>query len=58
MVGDKDGALEWRGRAIDWGFYNYRYLEEYDPFLKPLHEDPRIEQLIDKARQKHAAFDA
>lgn len=58
LVGDEDGALEWLGRAIDWGFCNYRYLEEYNPFLKPLHENPRFRQLIDKARQKHEAFDA
>ncbi len=58
LVGDEDGALEWLGRAIDWGFCNYRYLEEYNPFLKPLHENPRFRQLIDKARQKHEAFGA
>jgi len=58
MVGDEDGALEWLGRAVDWGFYNYRHLGEYNPFLKPLHGDPRFQQLIDKARQKHEAFDA
>ncbi len=58
MVGDEDGALEWLGRAIDWGFCNYRYLEEYNPFLKPLHGNRRFKHLIDKARQKHEAFDA
>ena len=58
LVGDEDGALEWLGRAIDWGFCNYRYLEEYNPFLKPLHGDPRFQRLIDRARQKHEAFDA
>jgi tetratricopeptide (TPR) repeat protein len=58
MVGDEDGALEWLGRAIDWGFYNYRYLEEYNPFLEPLHGNPRFTQLIDMARQKQQAFDA
>ncbi|UCG87998.1 MAG: tetratricopeptide repeat protein, partial [Gemmatimonadota bacterium] len=58
VVGDEDGALEWLGRAIDWGFCNYRYLKEYNPFLKPLHDNPRFTQLIDQARQKHEAFDA
>ncbi len=58
LVGDEDGALEWLGRAIDWGFCNYRYLEEYNPFLKPLHGNPRFQHLIDRAREKHEAFDA
>jgi hypothetical protein len=58
MVGDEDGAIEWLNYAIDWGFCNYRYLEEYNPFLKPLHGNPRFQELVDKARKKHEAFDA
>ena len=58
MVGDHDGALEWLGRAVDWGFCNYRYLEEHNPFLRPLRGNPRFVQLIDRARQKQETFDA
>ena len=58
MVGDEDGALEWLDRAVDWGFYNYRFLEEHNPHLKPLHGNPRFQRLIDEARRKHEAFDA
>jgi TolB-like protein/tetratricopeptide (TPR) repeat protein len=58
LVGDEDGALEWLGRGIHWGACNYRYLEEYNPFLKPLHGKPRFQQLVEEARQKHEAFDA
>jgi tetratricopeptide (TPR) repeat protein len=57
LVGDEDGAVYWLGRAIGFGFCNHRYLEEYNPFLKPLHGNPRFQKLIDKARQKHEAFD-
>jgi serine/threonine-protein kinase len=58
MVGDENGALEWLSHAINWGFCNYRYLEEHNPFLKPLLGNPSFQQLIDKARQMHDAFDA
>jgi serine/threonine-protein kinase len=58
MVGDEDGALEWLGHAINWGFCNYRYLEEHNPFLKPLLGNPGFRQLIDRARQMQDAFDA
>ncbi len=58
MVGDENGALEWLGYAIDWGFCNYRYLEEHNPFLEPLLGNPSFRQLMDKARQMHDAFDA
>jgi hypothetical protein len=52
------GAFEWIERSIDWGFCNYRYLEEYNPFFKPLHGNPRFQELVTKARRKHEAFDA
>ncbi len=58
MVGDENGALEWLGHAIDWGFCNDGYLSEHNAFLKPLHGNPRFQQLIDRARQMHDAFDA
>ena len=58
MVSDEDGVCEWIQHAIDWGFCNYRYLEEYNPFLKPLHNNPRFQELVAKARQKHDDFDA
>jgi tetratricopeptide (TPR) repeat protein len=58
MVGNQKGALEWLGHAIDWGFCNYRYLEEKNPFLTPLLGNPSFQRLIDKARQMHDAFDA
>jgi serine/threonine-protein kinase len=57
-VGDESGALEWLGHAINWGFCNYRYLEEYNPFLQPLLGNPNFQQLIGKAKQMHDAFDA
>jgi serine/threonine-protein kinase len=58
MVANEEGALQWLDRAVEWGFCNYRYLQEYNPFLKPLHGNPTFQRLIDKARQKHEAFDA
>ena len=58
MVGDEDEAIDWMNRAVDWGFSNYRYFSEYSPFHKPLHENPRFQELVDKARRKHEAFDA
>ena len=57
MVGDEDGALQWLGRAIDWGFCNVRYLEEYNPFFKPLRGNPSFSRLLDEARQKQEAFE-
>ena len=57
MVGDETGALEWLGHAIGWGFCNDRYLTEHNHSLKPLHENPGFQQLIDRARQMREAVD-
>lgn len=50
MLGDRDEALEWLAMAIDNGFANHRFLTEYDPYLKPLHNDSRFIELVDRAR--------
>ena len=55
-VGDIEGSLKWLGQAIDWGFCNVRYLEEFSPFLRPLHGVPRFKELMDEARQKQKVF--
>ena len=57
MVGDEDGALDWLERAVDWAFYNYRYLDEYNSFFERLHKHARFRQIVGKARQRHEAFD-
>jgi hypothetical protein len=57
MAGDEDGALEWLGSAIDWGFCNVSYLVEHNPFLEPLHGNPRFQQMIDRAKQQQATFE-
>jgi serine/threonine protein kinase len=57
IAGDRDGALEWLGRAIDWGFSNHRFLSEYSRLHAPLRGDPRFEALMERAREKQRAFE-
>jgi hypothetical protein len=56
-AGDCDGAPEWVGHAVSWGFTNDRFLAEHNRFLAPLRGDPRFEALMEKARKKQREFE-
>ena len=56
QVGEYDQALYYLERAINWGFYNYRFLAEHNRYLFPLHGHPRFESLIRLAREKQEKF--
>ncbi|MGB8959093.1 MAG: hypothetical protein WCC00_08810 [Candidatus Aminicenantales bacterium] len=56
-LGDHAGAIEWLGRAVGWGFSNYRFLSEFSPFLAPIRGDRRFQALLDEARRKQEALD-
>jgi tetratricopeptide (TPR) repeat protein len=55
-VGEYNEALIWLNRSVDWGFSNYKFLEEYDVYLGPLKNNPGFLNLIEKARHKHEAI--
>jgi serine/threonine protein kinase/tetratricopeptide (TPR) repeat protein len=47
MLGDRDPAFEWLGRAIDVGNENRRWFES-DPHWDALREDPRFAELMNR----------
>jgi len=50
-IGDTEEALTWLTQAVSWGFSNHRFLAEHNRFLAPLRGDPRLEALMEKARE-------
>ncbi|MCJ7486155.1 MAG: tetratricopeptide repeat protein [Candidatus Aminicenantes bacterium] len=56
-LGDHAGAIEWLGRAVGWGFSNYRFLSELSPFLAPIRGDRRFQALLEDARRKQEILD-
>jgi tetratricopeptide (TPR) repeat protein len=56
-LGDYAGAIEWLGRAVGWGFSNYRFLSELSPFLAPIRGDRRFQALLEDARRKQETLD-
>jgi non-specific serine/threonine protein kinase len=57
LLDEKDGAIEWMGRAIDNGFLNYPFINEYDPFLKKYHSDPRFQELLQRLKSEWENFE-
>ncbi len=58
MAGDTARALVLLERAVDGGFYPYRFLAEYCPFMAPLRGMPEFERIMAKAARRVAEFNA
>ena len=57
IIGDKERAIEWLTNAVDRGFINYPFLNQYDPFLGALRGDERFETLMKKAKSEWENFE-
>lgn len=50
MLGEHEEALQWIAIAVENGFGNYRFLEEWDPFLEPLRRKAEFAEIVARAR--------
>jgi TolB-like protein/tetratricopeptide (TPR) repeat protein/predicted Ser/Thr protein kinase len=57
MVGEREQALYWLENAVNRGFINYPYLNEYDPFLATLRSDPRFQKLMVRVKAEWERFE-
>ncbi|HEX8339231.1 MAG TPA: tetratricopeptide repeat protein [Pyrinomonadaceae bacterium] len=53
MLGERDAALEWLGRAIEVGNENRRWFES-DPHWESLRDDPRFGELLSRIAEPDA----
>ena len=58
MAGDMTRAVELLERAVDRGFYPYRFIAEFCPFMAPLRGKPAFERISAKAKRRVAEFSA
>jgi eukaryotic-like serine/threonine-protein kinase len=56
MAGDSKRALELLERAIDRGFYPYRFIAEYCPCLAPLRGTAEFQRIAEKAKRRVEEF--
>jgi tetratricopeptide (TPR) repeat protein len=50
LFNENDDAIIWLERGIKWGFINYPFLNEFDPFLENIRGEERFVKLIEKVK--------
>jgi tetratricopeptide (TPR) repeat protein len=58
MGGDTARALVLLERAVDGGFYPFRFFAEWCPFMAPLRGMPEFDRIVEKAARRVAEFSA
>ena len=57
LVDERDAAMDFVERAVAFGFINYPFLAEYEPFLASVRREPRFVQLMQQVQPAWAAFE-
>ncbi len=52
LAGDRDGALRWLEKAVDFGLANYPFVSRIDPLLASVRGDPRFSALMVRVEQE------
>jgi len=56
MLNDKANALSWLENAVKYGWINYSFLNEYDPFLKNIRGEERFKTLMASVKELWEKF--
>jgi len=57
LINDKDEAIKWLEHAVNWGFINYPFLNEYDPFLENIRGEDRFKKLMKRVKHEWENFE-
>ncbi|MFC2157652.1 protein kinase [Acidobacteriota bacterium] len=57
LLDHKKEALDWLENAVDRGFANYPFLNDYDPFLKNIRGEPRFKKLMERVKHEWENFE-
>jgi TolB-like protein len=55
-IGEKDKSLEWLENAVDRGFINYPFLNEYDKLLNNVRGEERFKKLMERVKYEWETF--
>jgi eukaryotic-like serine/threonine-protein kinase len=56
LIGRRDDAVRWLGRAVDQGFINYPILSKLDPLLESIRGDAEFQTLMEQVQRRWQAF--
>jgi tetratricopeptide (TPR) repeat protein len=57
LVDDREPAIDFIERAVEFGFINLPWLSQYEPFLANLRGEPRFGRLMEQVRRAWEAFE-
>jgi len=57
MMGKTEESLEWLEHAINRGFINYPFLNEYDPFFENIRGEERFVKLMERVKHEWENFE-
>ncbi|MFC1528691.1 hypothetical protein ACFL5B_02150 [Candidatus Latescibacterota bacterium] len=57
LLGQKEEALNWLENAVNRGFINYPFLNEYDPFLENIRGEERFKKLMERVKNEWENFE-
>jgi hypothetical protein len=58
LVNEREAALDYLERAVDFGYINLPFLAEYEPFLANVRGETRFRELMDRVRHAWETFEA
>ncbi|HMI46345.1 MAG TPA: protein kinase [Gemmatimonadaceae bacterium] len=57
LVNERELAMEFIERAVDFGFINLPWLSQHEPFLENIRDYPRFTRLMERVRKAWEAFE-
>ena len=57
LLGEKKEALNWLESAVNCGLFNYPLLNEYDPFLENIRNEPSFKKLMERVKYEWENFE-
>lgn len=57
LIDEKEKAIDWLEEVVKWGFINYPFLNEYDPFLENIRGDERFKKLMERVKYEWENFE-
>jgi len=57
IIGENEKAIELLEYSTRRGFINFPFLNEYDPLLENIREDPRFKKLMERVKHEWENFE-
>jgi tetratricopeptide (TPR) repeat protein len=57
LIFENDKAIDWLENTVNYGFINYPFLNQYDPFIENIRKEERFKILMEKVRHEWAILE-